>query len=33
MNEKLSSITKRLEKFPHMIARIEVMLDIAENKY
>ena len=31
MDEKLLSVMKRLEKHPHMIARITAMLDVAEN--
>jgi len=33
MSKKLLSITKRLEKFPHLAARMEALLDIAENTY
>ena len=31
MNEKLLLTMKRLEKHPHLIARLEVLLDAAEN--
>jgi len=33
MSERLLSIIKRLEKYPHMIARIEGILNVTENIY
>lgn len=33
MNDRLSTIIKRLEKYPHMIARMEAILDVAENTH
>ena len=31
MNERLLTIMKKLEKNPHLIARLEVLLDVTEN--
>jgi len=31
MSDELAAIVKRLEKYPHMIARITAILDVAEN--
>lgn len=31
MNEKIIKLIKRLEKYPHLEARIEALLDVAEN--
>ena len=31
MDEKLLLTMKRLEKHPHLVARLEVLLDAAEN--
>jgi hypothetical protein len=33
MNKKMLSITKKLERFPHIAARVEALFDIAENTY
>ena len=31
MNDDFLKLMKRLEKYPHLIARIEVLLDVTEN--